>query len=52
MLDKTALLSLLSNASEEALARKSPLLRILKINWSPSSPYFPVSVDRFSKEGV
>src|SRR5215213_11875447 len=29
-----------------------PLLRILKISLSPSSPYFPINVSRFSMAGV
>ena len=37
---------------KSVLSKKSPEFRILKIKRSPSSPYFPVKVDRFSKLGV
>ena len=36
----------------EAFFRKSPELSILKSSLSPSSPYFPIRVERFSIAGV
>ena len=40
------------NSSSERSARKSPEFSTLKSNLSPSSPYLPMRVERFSMAGV
>src|SRR5690606_8140947 len=47
-----ALASRASSAAGSAFLRKSPELSTLNRSWSPSSPYFPMSTERFSIAGV